>query len=164
MTRGVPVNPKTRERILKLHADGVSRNEIARKVGVSTGVVSRIVKAAGGTFKRASATKEATEARAADWSDLREQLAREMHAVAMQETKRARSPYVVHAFGGKENDYNEHTLDLPPADAVRQMQTTAAMAFDKATKLAEGAADGGAAEGKAMLVALGKAFGVIPDA
>jgi muramidase (phage lysozyme) len=125
--------------------------------------VSQVVKDAGKTFERASSTKAATEARRADLKDLGDELARLMRDVAVQELGRASQPYVVFSFGGQMNDYNEHTLDLPPADAVRNMMTSAAVAHDKVMKQHSLDTDQGAAEGKAMLVSLGKALGVIPN-
>lgn len=160
MARGVPVNPETRAKILELHAQGMTRNDIAREVGVSTGVVSRVVEAAGGTFERASSTAAATAARAADFADMRAELAREMVAVAKQELRRAQEPYVVFSFGGADNTYSEHELELPPSAEVRQMQTTAALAFDKVSKVVESQADPGEAGAKAMLRQLGEALGV----
>jgi hypothetical protein len=43
----------------------------------------------------------------------------------------------VYSFGGAENTYNEETVTEPPAEAVRTMVATAAMAFDKVTKYLE---------------------------
>lgn len=40
-------------------------------------------------------------------------------------------PHLVFAFGGKENDYNEHLLDAPPTGDIKNLMTSAAIAFDK---------------------------------
>lgn len=46
-------------------------------------------------------------------------------------------PYLVYAFGGKENTYSEHELDRPPVEVQRTAVTTAGVAFDKVTKYLE---------------------------
>ena len=162
MTRGVPVNAVVRARILKLHREGVSRNDIARLAGVSTGVVSRIVKSDGGTFKRAAATREATQARSADLAEMRQQLAIEMHAIAMQEAKRARAPYIVHSFGGAENIYREHELMLPPAAEVQKMQNSVALGFDKLSRIVE-KSDTGLEQAVGVLDTLAEGFRAAAD-
>jgi len=150
MARGVPVNPETRAEIIRLCDSGMARNEIARQVGVSTGVVSRICAAAGRDFKRTQ-VEEATKARAVDLAAELATLSAGMAAVAKQELDRARKPYIVYAFGGMSNDYSQHELPLPPAEAVRSMQTTAAVAHDKIVKFLDRQVDGAQTVAESLL-------------
>src|SRR5690606_24541788 len=46
-------------------------------------------------------------------------------------------PYLVYNFGGKDNDYNEHTLDTAPVEVRRNIITTAAITFDKLSRIVE---------------------------
>jgi hypothetical protein len=48
----------------------------------------------------------------------------------------------VYSFGGRDNTYEEHKLDRPPVEVVRNAVTTAAIAFDKATRVLELSPDG----------------------
>lgn len=65
-----PIDDETRERVLTEARAGASRNEVARRTGVSTASVSRICKAAGHTFDRAKTVK-ATAARLVDLRAMR---------------------------------------------------------------------------------------------
>lgn len=59
-----------RNQVLTLHADGLGRNEIAEKAGISTGSVTKIVHAAGRSFDRTK-TATAVAARQVDLADRR---------------------------------------------------------------------------------------------
>lgn len=60
-----PIDDATRERVLNEARAGASRNEVARRTGVSTASVSRICGAAGHAFNR-TRTEVATFARTVD--------------------------------------------------------------------------------------------------
>lgn len=147
-----------------LFDEGLSCNAIAKKLGVGAATISRWAEAEGLTFPGRAQVKVAQEVREFDMAAARVRLARKMTANADHVLDSLDGPYLVYSFGGKDNDYNEHTLDTAPMSARREAQTIGAIAFDKLTKALEGVEDGGVSEGKAMLVALGKAFGVIPNA
>ncbi|GAA1819355.1 hypothetical protein [Actinomadura chokoriensis] len=66
----VPIDDETRKRVLEEARAGASRNEVARRTGVSTASVSRICKAAGHTFDRTKTIK-ATAARLVDLKAMR---------------------------------------------------------------------------------------------
>ena len=141
MARGVPVKAETRAEVLRLFDEGVSRNEIARTLSISTGVVTRICKASGRAFDR-SQTERATVARSIDLAAMRLELAQEMGATGLELLKSRHSPYLVYSFGGKDNVYTEHTLTSPPVETIRSIVVTAGIAFDKATKVLEKSTDG----------------------
>lgn len=136
MTRGVPVNPQTRAEVLRLFDAGLARNEIARKLDISTGVVSRICKAAGRSFDR-SQTENATAARSVDLAARRAELADELSATALELLRARHDPYLVYSFGGKDNTYAEHTLTTAPVEVIRSIVVTGGIAFDKVTKFLE---------------------------
>lgn len=129
-------DPVVRARVAALHAEGKGRNAIAAELGLGNSTVTRIAKALGLDFSRAQ-TAVAVQARSTSLADMRTRLAEKMAAIADEQLDRARQPYLVYSFGGAENTYNEETLDQPPAEAVRTMVATAAMAFDKVTKYLE---------------------------
>lgn len=108
------------------------RNQIARDHRVSAGTVTNIAREFGLTeaFDR-SATKRATEAAAVDSKALRIVTSRRFLDEANRILDRLSGPYLVHAFGGRDNTYREHELALPPAGELRNLITAAAVAFDK---------------------------------
>lgn len=73
---------------------------------------------------------------------MRVQLAEEMSLAAMELLKARNDKYLVYNFGGKDNTYEEHTLERPPVDVIRNAVTTAGIAFDKATKVVEQTPEG----------------------
>lgn len=121
-----------RARILELAGQGMTRNEVARESGWSTATVSRVCHAAGLTFDRAAQTAEATRHRV---EDQKARMARILEQY-LDETEgfleRLHRPQIVWAFGGRENEYNEHVHEIPdPANAALLMRC-AGIATDKA--------------------------------
>lgn len=138
---------KTREEVIRLHATGLSCNAIARETGISPTSVSNICKENGLSFGRTQ-TKRATEAKQADLAALHTDLALKMVQAAHVTMDGYDSPYLVYNFGGADNTYAEHELEVPPAEVRRNMMTTAGIAFDKATKARELAGDAKSSEVK----------------
>lgn len=130
------ISDEQREQVLALHAEGHARNEIARRIGISAGSVTNICRAADRAFDR-SETKHATEARQIDLAAGRTRLAEKMLAASEDMLDRIDDPYLVFSFGGKENDYNEHTLTSAPVEVRRNVITTAGITFDKLTRIVE---------------------------
>ncbi|MGW3572065.1 helix-turn-helix domain-containing protein [Streptomyces sp. NPDC000941] len=130
-----PVTDETREDVRKLHAEGCSRNEIARRLQRSGRTVSLIAQDLGLSFDR-SATEEATRARSADLAEKRTLLAETLIDDAMRLTEQMWEPSVVYNIGGKDNTYTEHQVDEPPADAKRALMAAAGQAIDRSLKLA----------------------------
>lgn len=161
MARGVPVQPETRAKIIKLIRQEVARNEIARQCGVSPTTVTRIAKAEGLAFDR-SATKVAVAAHKVDLAESRQLLAEKMLIAAHGMLDSIDSPYEVFNFGGKDNTFNSHTFDTPPVEVKRNILTTAGIAFDKASRIVE--ADRGVeglAPVESMLGRLAQRFGLV---
>ncbi|GAA4176519.1 helix-turn-helix domain-containing protein [Gryllotalpicola koreensis] len=148
-----------RARLRELHAAGMPLRQIAAELNASTETVSRHARNMGLSFDR-SQTEEATRARVADLAAGRAALAERMLEEAHLILDDMHGEYRVFNFGGKDNTFAEETLDEPPVEAKRSMMTTAAIAFDKVTRVVERDGDGGAAEGVSMIVKLMAQIGV----
>lgn len=122
--------------VLALHAEGIARNEIARRVGISAGSVTNICRDAGLTFDR-SETKQATEARQVDLAAGRIRLAEKMLAASEGMLDVIDGPYEVYNFGGKDNTFESRVLDSAPVEVRRNIITTAGITFDKLTRIVE---------------------------
>ena len=131
---GNALSDATKAEILRLCRAGVTRNDIARRVGCAAASVTGVVKRAGLSFDR-SATEAATEARKVDLAARRAELA----AGLLDDVQRLRgqlfAPTTMHAFGGKDNTHN--SVDLPEplhADKLKLVQAVGA-AIDRHLKL-----------------------------
>lgn len=133
---GRPITEEERDRVAALHADGLSRNAIARELGRGASTVSRICDQLGLRFDR-HLTVEATTAKIADAAQrravLQEQTLAGAERLMSQMFERAR----VFNFGGKENDYAERWHDEPPFRDKRDIATAVAALAATALKLAE---------------------------
>lgn len=129
-------DPAVRARVAALHAQGMGRNAIAAELGLGNSTVTRIAKALGLDFSRAQ-TAVAVHARSIDLAAGRQRLAEKMLGRAEKMLDELDGPYLVYAFGGKENVYSEHELERPPVEVQRTAVTTAGVAFDKVTKYLE---------------------------
>ncbi|MEU8723529.1 helix-turn-helix domain-containing protein [Streptomyces antimycoticus] len=145
-----PVTEETDEEVQRLHAEGCSRNEIARRLQRSGRTISVIAARLGLSFDR-TGTEEATRARMADLAEQRTVLAEALIQDAMRLTEQLWEPSVVFSIGGKDNTYTEHPVDQPPADAKRQLMTAAGAAIDRSLKLAPPVVSTGEEDAKSML-------------
>lgn len=136
MSRGRPVEPETRAEAARLIEAGMTRNAIARKLGIGAATVTQIAADVGLSFDRAQ-TDAATKARAVDLAAERISLAEKMAEAAHELLDSRNSAYTVYNFGGKDNTYEEHTLEQPPVEVKRSIVVTAGIAFDKLTRIVE---------------------------
>ena len=150
------ITDEQRAEVLRLHTEGHARNEIARRIGISAGSVTNICRAADRAFDR-SETAKATEARQIDLAAGRTRLAEKMLAVAEGMLDSVEKPYLVYSFGGKDNDYNEHTLASAPFEVRQRALTGAGVAFDKLTRIVE-KADSGIDQASGVLDQLAAGF------
>lgn len=123
-----PIDDATRERIVQLAQEGMSRHAIARETGAGTSTVSRICKAAGVTFDRTQ-TAKATTAHQMDLKAERERLAKRLLAEATAALDQLHAPHVV--VGWYQGMASEHTLDRPTSGDVKNYMLAAAVALDK---------------------------------
>ncbi|MYU24622.1 hypothetical protein [Streptomyces sp. SID8352] len=144
-----------------LHAEGLGRNAIARAMKISQVVASRTAEHLGLTFDR-SRIQAAAEARKADIEERRSLLAARFLDVAEESLDRVDEPTTVYAFGGKNNEYNEHVFDQAPIAERQKLVTTAAIAVDKSLKLVPAETSGsGADDAKSMLGKLAQGIAAI---
>lgn len=131
-----PMNPETRKRARELFDAGQSRNAIARELDLDPATVTRWAKAEGLEFDR-GATEAATRAHTIDLAAGRTRLAEKMLSAAEDMLDRIDDPYLVYNFGGKDNTYEERTLDTAPVEVRRSIIVTAGITFDKLTRIVE---------------------------
>lgn len=151
--------PDKREAILKdIRAGGMSRNQVARKHGVSASVVGKIAARAGITdaWDRTHALKGA-RAKAADNKAMRSQLQSDLLRDAQKLRGRAWSKYKVPLSGAEGIEVIE--LDLPPLPDVRAAYTAIGICVDKDAAIERSAATGaGTAEAESLMGRLAAAL------
>ncbi|SDT22392.1 helix-turn-helix domain-containing protein [Microterricola viridarii] len=130
-----PLTEEKRQQILDLHAQKLSRNEIARQAGVSPSSVSKVCAADDRTFDRTQ-TKDATRAKQVDLAEARMNLAHRMNAAANEMLDMLDKPFTVFNFGGKDNTFASEVLDSVPVDARRTIITSSIL-FDKISRIVE---------------------------
>jgi hypothetical protein len=130
-----PISDDTRDQIRALHADGLGRNEIARRLGIGTRTVSVYAARMGLVFDNAEMTEVATQNRKAQLAARRMDLAEALQEDAERLTEQMWEPAKVYSFGGKDNTYKERPVDEPPADAKKALMGAAGMAIDRSLKL-----------------------------
>lgn len=128
------LDPAKVAEIRRLTAEGLGRNEVARRVGCAVSTVTRHVPP--GSFDRAD-TVMAVKARRADMAARRAALAANLLADAERLREQMWQPGVVYAFGGKDNDYNEHPVAEPPAGEKRTLMQAATTAANAHLKLVD---------------------------
>lgn len=121
-----------RRRVAELHAQGLSRNAIARETGRSGRTVSRIAAALGLTFERGPQVAAATEARKVDAKARRATLALDLLADAARLREQLWQPCKVYNFGGRDNTYNERELQQPTFTDKLKIVQAATTAVGKA--------------------------------
>jgi len=129
-----PLSDDVVARIRELAAQGVSRDEIARRLEVGRATVSKYAPAA--SFDR-SATAAATEARLADLREARQRLALALLQDAAKLREQLWQKHMAFAFGGKDNVYNQHEIPEPTASDKRNLMQAAATAIDRSLRLIE---------------------------
>jgi hypothetical protein len=157
----VAISEDQKTQVLALHAEGIARNEIARRVGISAGSVTNICRAEGLTFDR-SETKQATEARQVDLAAGRIRLAEKMLAASEAMLDVIDGPYEVYNFGGKDNTFESRVLDSAPVEVRRNIITTAGITFDKLTRIVE-KSDTGLEQAVGVLDTLAEGFRAAAD-
>ena len=158
MAAGRPLTDHDRQRVAELHAQGMSRNDIARQIKRSPSTVTKLARELGLAFDR-SETKAATAAKVADAKARRADLA----ALLLEDAHRLRrqlwEPCELVKIGGKDNIATREPLEQPLfEDQLKIMQTTS-LAAERHARLVELDADAGIEDGKAMLTQLATALG-----
>lgn len=130
------MSPEEESTIRRLHAEGKGRNAIAKETGINSRTISRWCAAAGIIFD-GSGVRAATEATMDKAAKLRAELELKLLVEAHRHVDIQTQPALVFNFGGKDNTYEEHTLDhLPSQDQLAHMRA-AALALDKSLRITE---------------------------
>lgn len=153
-----PITQAERDRVAKLHAAGLGRNEIARNIRRNVASVTKIANELGLSFDR-SATRAATAAKVFDAKARRAQLMQDLIADAEKLRAEIWQPceYVDH--GGKDFDEARWTLPTPTAADKLKLMQAARTALDGSLRIEVHDADGGAGESNSMLDALAAGLG-----
>ena len=134
-----PVTDTDRQRILQLHAEGVSRNDIHRQTGRALGTVSRVVAAAGLSFERAPEIAAATEAKRVDNAAKRAEAIGRLYAASGRLFDRLEAAEFTTVGYSREGNAIRTELgrdEAPPAD-VRHLSATAVNMLQAAARLEE---------------------------
>lgn len=159
MAANRPPTKAERARVAELHAQGLSRNAIARDLGRSYDLVNKLCQEAGLTFDR-SQTAEATRVRQLDLKARRAVHAERLQEITERLTEQVFAPTKIFNFGGKDNTYREEHVDQPPhADQLKIMQAVK-LASDQSMRLEEFDSGRGVDAAKSLLSGLAEALKV----
>ncbi|WP_327169551.1 helix-turn-helix domain-containing protein [Streptomyces subrutilus] len=145
-----PLTPAEIEEIARLHAEGLGRNEIARRLGRGTRTVSVCCARLGLTFDR-TATEAATAARFADLAEKRSILADALTDDALRLSAQVWEPTTMHSFGGKDHTYNSKELAEPLAVDKRALMSAATAAAAQSLRLVPPVTETGEDDARSML-------------
>ncbi len=159
MPRPKPITDEDRNRVAQLHAEGHSRNAIARSIGRSGRTVSRIAEALGLTFERGDMVKAATEAKKIDAKAKRAQLANDLLDDAARLRRSLWEACTVYNFGGKDNTFEQALISEPSFRDKREIMQAVSVAAERSMKLDEYDRQTGADEERSMLVDLAEKLG-----
>lgn len=154
------LDDQTREAVIAdIRAGQLSRNAIADKHQIGRSTVTKLAKQAGAdqAFDR-SATAKATEAARLDAKALRAALIADLYSDAQRFRERSWAPYTQVITGGSGPELV--TTKLPPLRDQQAGYTALAICLDKALKLEQVDADGGAEAGRTMVGELRDALGL----
>jgi hypothetical protein len=136
--------------VRRLHAEGLGRNEIGRRINRAQRTVSVIAAELGLEFDT-TMTEEATRHRVAQLAALRAETAIDLHVDAMRLTQAMWEPGKVFAFGGRDNVYRDHDVDEPPAIDKKNLMAAAGIALEKSMKLVPPVTETGEDDARSML-------------
>ncbi|MFE9865880.1 hypothetical protein ACFYPZ_24600 [Streptomyces sp. NPDC005506] len=145
------------ETLRQLHADGVSRNEIARQMEWSVGTITNHAQRLGLPFDR-EATRAATDARQVDLTARRQANIEGAYDLADEARERALARYELTGFDHVGNPVT-HTVRRPPAREFKDFTQAWSTAMTTAVKLEQvNAGDVGRDEAQGLLRGLGAAM------
>ncbi|MEE1814223.1 hypothetical protein PUR59_04205 [Streptomyces sp. SP18ES09] len=145
-----PVGAEDEQQVRDLHAQGLSRNEIARRMERSGRTISIIAARLQLSFDR-GATEAATRARMADLAEKRSVLAEALTDDALRLSAQVWEPAVVFNFGGKDNTFEKRELPEPPAADKRALMAAATAAATQSLRLVPPVTETGEDDAKSML-------------
>ena len=136
------VSDVERQLVIDLLPSGRSCNSIAKEIGRSPHVVSKIAKSVGHDWACAPLAR-ACAASKAYGSEWRADFGQRLAAKCDDLLKEMDSPCLVHSFGGKDNEYSEHLLDCPPIADKERLMKSMRLAIQTIMDIARHDSDGG---------------------
>ncbi|MFG2650949.1 helix-turn-helix domain-containing protein [Streptomyces sp. NPDC048436] len=154
------VDDRDREQVRSLHAQGQSRNEIARAIKRSPSTVSKIVRQFEPplSFDRAPQVEAATRARTADLAARRATLALDLQGDAERLRTQLWAPTVHGEFAGREGEWHEAHLPQPRFGDQRAIVASVQTAVGTSLRLAPVEGGENAEQVRSMLGTLGEAL------
>jgi hypothetical protein len=152
-----PITDEDLAEIRRLHAEGLGRNEIARRLGRNGRVISNHCAAMGLTFdltgiETATAHRNAQVAlRRAELEEQRLILAEALTGDALRLSAQVWEPTTLHSFGGKDHTYAYKDLDEPLAADKRALMAAATAAAGQSLRLVPPTNDAGVEQGVSMV-------------
>ncbi|MEV5289929.1 hypothetical protein AB0K64_01655 [Streptomyces sp. NPDC053741] len=145
------------EALRQLHADGVSRNDIARQMGWAVGTITNHAQRLGLSFDR-EAIRAATDARQVDLKDQRQRAQQRAMDHFNLMLDRAQGQYRLTGFDHV-GQFVAQLVPEPPAKETKDLTTAAMQALNGALKLSQvDAGDEGRENAKGLLRTLGEAM------
>ncbi|MFB7589367.1 helix-turn-helix domain-containing protein [Streptomyces sp. NPDC056169] len=129
-----PVGEADDEAVRQLHAEGLGRNEIARRLQRSGRTISVIAARLGLEFTTEQ-TEKATRHRTAQLAEKRAILADALTDDALRLSAQLWEPAKVFNIGGKDNEYTEQQVPEPPAADKRALMAAATAAAAQSLRL-----------------------------
>lgn len=129
-----PVTAEELNELRRLHADGLGRNEIARRMDRGLRTISIHAARLHLSFDR-TATEAATAARIADLAEKRSILADALTDDALRLSAQVWEPTTIHSFGGKDHTHNSKDLAEPLAVDKRALMAAATNAAAESRRL-----------------------------
>lgn len=152
--RARPVTQADKDRVKELHAQDVSRNDIAKAIGRSGRTVSRIAAELKLDFAHRGRTSAATAAKIEDGKARRAKLQVSALDRAQRLLDQMYEPATVYNIGGKDNVYTEKKVLEPPFRDKQAIAIAAKALADTALRLAEYDKATGNEDDKSMLIDL----------
>lgn len=162
MAQGRPVEAAVRARAIELIGQGMARNAIARELRISPSSVTGIAREENLSFDR-SASAAATAARQSDLKARRIELIEELMSKAADHLVAIDQPFLAFSFGGRDNTYEEHTLDRAPTGDLLNLHRAASLALKDARELIRDDDDEGVGEAESLLMNLVLELGLADD-
>lgn len=157
-----PVDPSLRARAIELIRGGMARNAVARELRIAPSTVTKIAQDENLTFDRGP-TAAAVAARQLDMKARRLELIEELMSKAADHLVAIDQPFLAFSFGGKDNTYEEHTLDRPPTGDLLNLHRATSIALKDARDLIRDDDDEGVGEAESLLMNLVLELGLADD-
>lgn len=149
-----------RDQIRALHAKGLSRNAIAKEVGLSTGSVTKVCRELSLSFDRSS-TYLAVQARQIDLKDRRQTIVQQLYDRAQANIDRLNGDGYKHRVQ-LANDSFVVVDDAPPSPDERNHASSINSYLSAAARLEAVDTDAASTSARSMLTKLGEALGITP--